>query len=83
MNLTICDLCFRWSVLEIESNENIADEQQAFAAGYLEGKLTRGDFLKDFFPLKMLFLWRFCYLLRFNLLAYSKYCWGVLQGRVK
>lgn len=47
MSLTTCDLCLSWSVLEIESNENVADEQQAFAAGYLEGKLTKGDFFKD------------------------------------
>lgn len=47
-----------WSILEIESNVNSKDGHQAYAAGFLEGKLTRdlislhllntvGDFCKD------------------------------------
>jgi hypothetical protein len=31
-----------WSVLEIESNEGSDDEHQAYAAGFLEGQVTKG-----------------------------------------
>lgn len=32
---------FSWSTLQIETNEAISDDQQAYAAGYLEGYLTK------------------------------------------
>lgn len=49
---------FSWSILEIESNEDNDDEHQAYAAGYLEGQVTKdlislhlrntvGDFCQD------------------------------------
>ncbi len=36
---------FRWSTLEIETNEFEKDSHQAYAAGFLEGQLTKSAIL--------------------------------------
>lgn len=45
----------RWSTLEIESNERMDDHQQAYAAGFLEGKLTKGLIIIDVPAIRQLF----------------------------
>ena len=45
-------ILFSWSLLEIETNSQAQDNFQAYAAGYLEGKLTKSISLRFILELK-------------------------------